>query len=490
MRRDLARVVLVILAFAFAAWQLNHLGGLRWDWDEGVYLSSARLANQGWSLYGDVAGTASPLFINSIQAGFRLAGETIAAGRGAIVLCAALGLLAIGMIAWDLSGPVAGIAAVIALALAPHFYVLSRVVIGDVPSMALTAVAVWAGLRFGRGGKPGWLFLAGFFLSLGALMKMTALLAVPVIAYYGLVSGRSSTRRMAMGAVMGIVGFVLPIALYVPFLDWRACVDQTVLLIWNQTATFVPDRGANAETVGRYLILDNRNIAINRGLTILGLLGLAVAFRRKPALVAGVWLWLALILFAVLSYAPLWPHLLSPLLFPLALGFGLGLAELRTAAVHLARRRSWADAALASVLLIGALTYAVDVPRIVREDAKRAAAPDGDTEREAIEWLRQHTGPSDRVVTDEPVLAFEAGRSVPPGLADASIMRIAVGSVTSEQVIQATRDPRTAAVVLWKDNRFVTYLADYVRWLEAEWQPARQFDPNRRIFVRKDASIQ
>ncbi len=140
---------MALVAF-FAAWQLNHFGGFAWDWDEAVYAMTARLVAQGNALYRDVFSNVVPLFINSLNLAFALAGDTIQVGRAVIVLYSAVGLLAVGLIARELSGWLAALGAVIFLALAPHFYMLSRVIVADIPSMSLGVLALVAGVALTR----------------------------------------------------------------------------------------------------------------------------------------------------------------------------------------------------------------------------------------------------------------------------------------------------------------------------------------------------
>jgi len=107
-------VCLFGLTIGFTIWQLFHLGGFRWDWDEGVYLLTARTVAVGHRLYSEVFSMAPPLFIASLNLAFWAAGETVAAGRAVIVLYSALGLLGVGLLAREWGGRLAGLSAVLA----------------------------------------------------------------------------------------------------------------------------------------------------------------------------------------------------------------------------------------------------------------------------------------------------------------------------------------------------------------------------------------
>ena len=143
---------LSLLIALFLAWQLQHLGGFRWDWDEGAYAVTARQVAAGHRLYADIFAMAPPLFIVSLDLGFRVAGETLSVGRAVIVLYSALGLLGVGLLAKELGGRVAGLAAVVALG---HGAALLRSVADDHRGYAIYGTGV-PGPVAGSEVRAGW----------------------------------------------------------------------------------------------------------------------------------------------------------------------------------------------------------------------------------------------------------------------------------------------------------------------------------------------
>jgi len=486
---------LVALVLLFAVWQCWHLDGYRWDWDEGVYALTARSVAEGQQLYGDVFSMAPPLFIVSLQWAFRVLGDSLPAGRAVIVFYATLGLLGVGLLAREWGGRLAGCAAVIVLALAPHFYMLSRVIIADIPSLGLSCLALWMAVRYERSGRWRWLVGCGLILAWGILLKLTAGLVAPVIVFLvllrdldGVWVGRQAwgpaLRRVAWSALALGVPVLAPLAIVLWAYPTRPLLDQVVVLLRTQQDTFVPDWTANALLVGRYLVWDNFNIALNRGLTALGIAGaVALAFRSRND--AFVWtLWTAIVLLVLLGYAPLWPHLLSPVLFPLAVGAGVAVGRLYQL-LHAGWQtgRTAQGTALLVLLFVAVGMYGYDLPGILVEDARRGRAPDSAAAAAAIAFLRQRTAPDDYVLTDEPLLAYYADRRVPPNLIDCSVVRIASGQLTVADLMRATEDFAPAAVVLWRDSRFSVYLSDYVAWLQERYVLGWEEDGDGRIYL-------
>ena len=101
----------------------------------------------------------------------------------------------------------------------------------------------------------------------------------------------------------------------------------------------------------------------------------------------------------------------------------------------------------------------------------------------AVEFVEQHTGPDDYVITDEPLLAFYAGRRVPPNLIDCSVVRIASGRLIAADLIRETEDRSPRAIVLWKDGRFSTYLSDYVEWFASRYMLGWEGATGERIYL-------
>jgi hypothetical protein len=53
------------------------------------------------------------------------------------------------------------------------------------------------------------------------------------------------------------------------------------------------------------------------------------------------------------------------------------------------------------------------------------------------------------VISDEPALAWFAGRTSPGSMVDPSYVRIAAGHLTTDGVVAAAAEPRVCAVLFW-----------------------------------------
>ncbi len=490
------------LVVSFAAWQVLHLGGFRWDWDEGVYLLTARTVAEGYHLYSDIFSMAPPLFIASLNLGFWVLGETAAAGRAVIVLYSAFGLLGVGLLAREWGGRLAGLAAVLTLAAAPHFYILSRTVVADLPSMGVACLALWMAVRYERTGRRWWLAIAGLTLACGACLKLTAGLVAPAMIAAVLMRDLQPAQdskthtiprlgQACLSASIMAVPFAMPFVACLLTHSAGPMIDQVVTLLWVQRDYFTPDYADNAGLLFKYLLADNFNIALNRGLTILGMVGgLSLAWRcPKAALMFGVWL--VVILVDLFGYAPLWVHLFSPILFPLAVGAGVGIGNFYRAVHEMTKGHlyhvGWTTAqkifVVALALSLGVYVY--DWPSIASENARRGKAP-GNSDEAMVEKIQAITAPGEYVITDEPLLAFAAKRPVPPDLCDCSVVRMTTERLSANDLIEATKQYRPAAVILGQDNRFGAYLSGYIDWVASHYTFLEEAEKGDRIYLASD----
>ncbi len=492
LRKHMFGLGLSLLLILFVFWQLNHLGGFSWDWDEGVLAMEARMSGEGYKLYGEIFSMVSPLFIHSLSAAFSLAGEALTAGRAMTVLFATLGLVATALIAKELAGPIAGIAAAVMLAIAPHFWVLARTIMADVPAAAVGGLALWAAIRYWRTGRRSWLAAAGFLLSLGLLLKLSAAMAGPLIVALILArdvqdGGRAAVRRVARSGLSTLIPFAIPLVIAGIISPWRPMLDQVLFTTWGRAGAFSSERRANPERLLYYLLLYNRTIALNRGLTALAVGGMVAlglrSWRGLTFLVAG---W-AVVLATLLSYTPLWDHLVSPLLFPLVVSASAAIGWVadeparvrRKLAAHAVHRNppgvSFAriigparQVTVALLIIAGLALYLTDLPVITAEDLARQHAP-GSVPTPIMDLLRSNTTPNDYVVTDNPLLAFLSDRRIPPFLVDCSVVRLQTGLLTAQQAISVTRQYQAKTVIFWQDERIVPYLPDYVSWVKENY---------------------
>jgi 4-amino-4-deoxy-L-arabinose transferase-like glycosyltransferase/putative flippase GtrA len=207
-------VGLTAILLVAAAVRLWAIGAVGFNNDEAVY------AGQGASLAGDQAYSglfaifrAHPLlvqFLNSlpfrffgvndvtprlISVAFGLAGVALAYATGALLYNRRVGLLAAAF-----------------LALMPYHVVVTRQALLDGPETTLFLLSVYEMARFARSGQSRWLYGAAFTMGLTVLAKETAVLLVPVVIAFLLLS--PEIRIAARRQLLAIALFLIAVAPY------------------------------------------------------------------------------------------------------------------------------------------------------------------------------------------------------------------------------------------------------------------------------------
>jgi hypothetical protein len=333
---------------------------------------------------------------------------------------------------------------------------------------------------------------AGLALGVGCLLKFSAVFAVPLLAAVvalrradGLSLGEfiiGAERKRWLGIICDLArwggAFVLPLLFCLLAFDVSAMYDQLFVFHWRARAVFSLDQMANLSQIGKYLLK-------NGGLSALAAYGCITLFlaRRwgRGFLIAA---WFFLLAAVLANHAPLWPHLLVMLLFPLALGGGVAIGELvQYAKARGDRTWSWQRVGLLLIGLCALAFYLMGLPSIVEINGHRLMAYKTEVGLAATDFVAAVTDPDGWVITDEPLIPFCAGRKVPPYLSDISYVRTQTGYLTTDDLIALTEDYRPQAIVVWSEGRFTKYLPSYVEWVEQNYRLATSFGPKRRIYV-------
>ena len=477
---------------AFCLWQMAHLGGFRWDYDEGAHMMQAHLMLMGYPLYAEIFSGQPPLLISSLAGAFALLGPSVLVGRALMVTYATLGLLALALIARELHGWAAAVGTVVLLGIAPDFFLYSRVSMGDVPSTSMVTLTILCALRYRGSGRRRWVVAAGLALGAGCLLKFSTVFAVPLVAAVVALRSadglslrefiaRAERRRWArIGSDLAWLGgaFALPLLFCLLAFDVPAMYDQLFVFHWQARAAFGLDRMANLSQIGEYLLR-------NGGLSALAAYGcISLLLTRRVGRSFLIIAWFFLIAAVLVNHAPLWPHLLVMLLFPLALGGGVAIGELvQYAKLRSKRTWSWQRVSLPLIGLCALALYLMGIPSIVETNSHRLMAYKTEVGLAATDFVASVTDPEGWVITDEPLVPFCAGRKVPPYLSDISYVRTQTGYLTADDLIALTEDYRPQAIVIWSEGRFTQRLPAYVEWVEQNYRLATSFGPKRRIYV-------
>jgi 4-amino-4-deoxy-L-arabinose transferase-like glycosyltransferase len=493
--RDRDRIgwgLLLGVVMAFCLWQMAHLGGFRWDYDEGAHMMQARLMLMGYPLYAETFSGQPPLLISSLAGAFALLGPSVQVGRALMVAYATLGLLSLALIARELHGWTAAVGTVVLLGIAPDFFLYSRVSMGDVPSTSMATLAVLCVLRYRGTGHRGWVVAAGLALGTACLLKFSAVFAVPLLAAVAVLhsaDGLSLREFVAraewkkgykIGVDLAWLGgaFALPLLFCLLAFDASAMYDQLFVFHWRARTAFSLDRVANLSQIGEYLLK-------NGGLSALAAYGcISLLLTRRLGRGFLIIAWFSLIAAVLINHTPLWPHLLIILLFPLALGAGVAIGELWQWAIAWGDRTwSWQREGIFLIGLCALALYLTELPSTVDTNGHRLRAYDTEVGEAATEFVATVTDPEDWVITDEPLVPFCAGGKVPPYLSDISYVRTQTGYLTADDLIALTEDYRPQAIVVWSEGRFTQRLPAYVEWVEQNYRLATSFGPKRRIYV-------
>ena len=138
---------------------------------------------------------------------------------------------------------------------------------------------------------------------------------------------------------------------------------------------------------------------------------------------------------------------------------------------------------------LAGLAYLASLPALLGTDLAIAEAPWTSTrvlEYQAAVDLAARTTPDEFVATDNQSIAVMAGRLVPPPLVDTSEARVTSGSLDPHAVLSALDDYQVNTLVWWSSDRFGK-LRRFRQPLEARFEPLRQYDEDRTLYVRRGA---
>ncbi len=466
-------VALVVLVSI--VWRAGNLNAFSLSNDEGAYLMWAWLVHSGHPLYSDTVSVSAPLFIVALDWAFELAGVSLATGRALVLAFMGLALISLAWAGKLLHSWLAGLLAAVILSLAPLAFLLSRMAIGEIPSLALANLAVALALTYWRHSGKGWLALSGLALSLSLLTKaMNPLVAVPILCLIMARHWRSPRRWSAIAtaaAVWGLAG-LLPVIFSMLMYDPAAFYDQAIAFRFELRAAFPWNLSDNVTQLGLFL-------KQHWGILGLALVGVALLrYRARWETLIPLGLWLAVSVLSVLFHSPLFFHHTVILLPPLALLAGIGFTE----TVSLLEERRWAWGTLG---LIGMVVFLLALPGAIQANQTARAASFG-REAEAIAFLEQVTYPADNIISDNLLLPFMAGRQSPPPLGDVAQVAINSGRQTSERLIAISEAYPVEAVANWALR--LPYMDEYMDWVESNYLVRRVWDDQHVIYVGRRVS--
>jgi len=477
---------MVLIGLSFGAWQLAHIHdyayGAYFQWsnyDEGVYLSSARLLNAGHPIFSQVFSSQPLLFLEGLALAVQATGGSADGGHVYALVCGLFALSGVGWLSLEIGGRASGVLAMALLALSPGFVLAAHAVESEAPVLAFGSLAVAASARYARVGQRRWLAGASLLLAAAVLSKLLAVsllwpIGVAMLArwweFYGARSVRATTREPARsdqyrgsGSLATVVMldlctvlgcFLAPLALVFGLISPAAQWDQVVRFHLKVSEAF-PSTSTNFSALEHYLMWDPALVAFS----VVGLAAAAIS-RKRLALIPIAWL--AAELGTLGTYHPLFVHHITVLVAPFAVLGG------RAADFGGPQRFGALRRLVTGVLLIfGLVAYLLWLPEILGRDGSALTQSQDPVVARQVAWLDAHSSPSGYVVVDNQVLAVAADRAVPPALVDTSIVREESGYLPLSLLVQATVTWRAQAVLL---TRALYDDAAYVQWLRKNYR--------------------
>jgi 4-amino-4-deoxy-L-arabinose transferase-like glycosyltransferase len=445
-------------------------------YDEGVYLSSARLVMEGHTLFSSVFSAQPPAFLEILALAFRLFGDTVACGRAVMVFFSLISLGTVAWISWRVAGPLASPLAIVSLGLPFLFFEMARSVEAENPALTFALLAV--ALVLPGTEQHSWkrLIAGGVVFALGMLCKLlVAPMILPILFLLTLepVSNRtmawrfstarpvfvsSIMRRCLIFTVASITTCLLAFSAY----DYFAAYDQVVRFHMEAKAYFGTD------TLSNLRLIYDQVLSTELGIVFLAIAGLIILFARNRLAAAWISLWVFATSLFLLDHSPLFDHHLILLLPPLAIAAAASILWI-PAFWH----RSWGKL-LPLFLLFPLICYDSTSGlewTVERDLAVSLNSHEPRQVQRVVYLIQKYTHPDDLVVDDQPMHVFAAERQSPPMLADTSYVRIESGYLTADQAINFSRDAQM--VVFWTDR--LALLPEYRRWVQTHFQLIKRF---------------
>ena len=405
-------------------------------YDEGVYLASVDALAHGQKLGSQIFTSQPPGFYVLLEAERAVVGGSLVAMRVAMLLLALVGCLSAYYVGRCLAGPPGGLLATALLAtplLVENEAVRIR---ADVPSLALSllaiALALFAVRRTGAMG-PAAAALAGGALAAAVSVKLLAATAVvPVLA---IVLRRTRGLTVAFGAGVGVVVAAFA-AFYAGVVGplWNDAVRFHLKAQSAQISGAPKDLAGNLAKIARTLT-DSGLHSPFPWLLAVGAVGTLAAWRRRQLFEAApLWLWAATSVVFLAWHRPLWAHDIVMLTAALAVASGVGLATLLT------ERRLAPRAIAAACVFVMAASIAHNI--------QRTSAGESSGIQRAAAVLHARTPHGSEVASDLPIIPFLADRRQPGALVDTSSTRLGSGWLAKGKIIGMIEGDQLSAVVI------------------------------------------
>ena len=464
--------------------------GLRFDrdgYDEGVYWQSLLAMRAGHSLYQQIFYSQPPFFLLSLFPSYMLFGSTLWSARFGIALVSLFGLLGAVLLGKALSGRPGAVLCLLLLVVNPYFLLESQTIQAESSSVAFSLLAV--GLAYLWWEQPEgvsglcWAALTGIALALSILCKLLGAVSLVPVALLVLARlwqiwqkqpGTSlvSFRPILLGIATCVVTLLLVL---LPFLGSYQSVLQEVV-------------GYHVQSVYVFSRVENSSMIKSVLVSVLGataLYGTLAALLRRDWRVIPLLAWLLATTIFLWRLAPLLPHHLVALTTPLIALAVIGVSDRPLIMGDFpARFAKWATP-LAILLILFTTTFnMLQDASYYSTMSMNSANASNQLQRRIAADLQQAIAPDQLVVTDAQFIAGLADRSTPPALVDTSTVRINDGSLTLQQLIDETSQPRVHAVLFFTSRFYLPNVAGFHAWVAQHFHLLHSYGPGEELWVR------
>jgi 4-amino-4-deoxy-L-arabinose transferase-like glycosyltransferase len=367
----------------------------------------------------------------------------------------------------------------------PEYLRLSTSVMIGVPAIALAAVSMLFLVLWHQKRNRLWLVLSGFALALSVLIKLFTGFLAPIFLI-GMTISAYQERR----------GEGLSWSMLRPALIWSLCFVGLAGLLGlvligpqNVWSIIFPHMAAptteSLEGPGYTL---NVRLRAAIPLLLLGFLGAVISIYKRNWLTLYPLSWAALAYVLFSFYSPVFYHHQLLITIPVTI---IAAAAVGDGILSLVRLRQLSDVTrfqtlLGATAVIGFVWVSINYfPGLDRELMNQPRLTDFTLRATAgklkvIRTMNEYADRTHWIMTDMPMYAFRVHRPVPPRVATFSSKRLATGSLTEEDILEAMREYRPEQVLM---ARFVIpgleeYLQEnYTLILSAEFF---------RLFIRND----
>lgn len=481
--------------------------GLPFDrdgYDEGVYWQSLMAMRTGNSLYGQIFYSQPPFFLLSTYPIYILFGGSLWSARLGIALVSLVGLVGAFLLGKALQGRLGAVLATLLVVADPLYLSLSQKIEAEVSSTAFSLLAVGAAYMWWESSErtedTGGLMMAilcGIALPLGIFCKLLSLTAVAPVGLLVLArlwqywQKQPGVAIRSVRAILVAVGTCIVVTLLVvmPFLGSYTRLAQDVISFHTQArAALINNQVHNIQIFKSFLFG-------TWPLVVAAAFGLLASCIRRDWRVLPLLAWLLLTMYMLWLEVPLfYRHFVA--LLPALIGLAiLGVGNLAALANITDKgslksffvRLKVAEIVTALAVVLVLVTVGLDVPQY--RPYYQAANRQGSDTNNKLQIRVAHDldtvlTPQQLVLTDGQFVAALADRNTPPSMVDTSMVRIAGGYLTQQQLINAASQPDVRAVLFFTSRLNLPQVAGFYTWVKEHYHLKYRYGPGRELWVR------